>query len=1029
MTRSLLAACMTFALALGGLGADVPREAGTPFLRSFSPGEAGGSHPQNWAFAQGPGGLIYVGNGLGVLEYDGVKWRLLEAGGTVRALAWGPDGKLYVGGEGGETGCMEPGVTGSRYVSFGKPEGAFSAVRGIHLLPQGLFFATREGLLRREGGRTSSLVVPGGVWKTFSVAGRLYLQDLAGDLFLWSGEGLRPVPGAGALKAFRIAFMLPLEGPDLLVGTRDHGLFRFDGRVPRPFMTEVDALLRPGQVYSGTRLADGGLAVATVKAGAFILDPSGRLRFHLDQASGLRDDTVYQAFQDTQWGIWLGLNNGLARMEWPVLTRFDERAGLRSFPWSMVRHKGVLYAATGQGISYLDPRGLAPRFRDVAGVEGQCLALAAAGDDLLAVCSQQGVLEVREGRAKVIARGIPFPACLLASRADPSRVFIGGPAGVASIRRKAGGAWTEEGLVPGTQEDIFAMAEPEPGVVWASSRSRGLLRMTFPPGGGPPALARFGTAQGLPVDRFLWLSDVGGRLLVGTSAGVFALDGAQARFVPEPALGALFPEGPRSVEFLRPGPGGRIWMQTTDRERNVKEAGAAVPDGRGGYSWEAAPFRRFAGTDLAEIHPGADGVVWFSGPDGLLRYDPGVATGSREGLRVRLRQVQGGDGGTLAGTAPRVPYRNRSLRFTFALPSFDRESANRYQVRLEGYDRDWSPWSAAPFKEYTNLAEGGYRFRVRARDVYGMVGPEETFRFQVLPPWFRTWWAYAGFLGSASLALYLALRARTRFLLRQNQALSLRVDAATAELVLRNQELHGLNAQLSDLNEQKNQLFGIASHDLRNPLNSIVLSSELLEEEMDPGQVREISRRIRAEGMRMSELLGRFLDYAAIEAGTVRPEPERFPLALLSAHVAARFGPVAGRKGIVLRVDPPADHEAHADLRFTKGILDNLLSNAIKFSRPGTTVTMRAEADGEGALLTVGDQGPGFTPEDLEKAFHRFTRLSARPTGGEHSSGLGLSIVKHMADAMGARLELETAPGQGATFRVYLAGPAGPSGP
>ncbi|BDU74041.1 sensor histidine kinase [Mesoterricola silvestris] len=1024
MTHDLQAALLTFALALGVPGAAQPREAGTPFLRSFSPTEAGGSHPQNWAFAQGPGGLLYVGNGLGVLEYDGVKWRLLEAGGPVRALAWGPDGKLYVGGDGGETGCLEPDGTGGRYASFGRPQGPFTAVRGIHVLPQGTFFATREGLLLREGGRTTALLVPGGLWKSFAPGGKLYVQDQAGDLLAWSGSGLRPVPGTGALKACRIAFMVPLEGPEMLIGTRDDGLFRFDGRTLRPFATGVDAQLRAGQVYAGTRLVDGGIAVASVKAGAFLLEASGGLRFHLDHASGLRDDTVYQVFQDSQWGVWLGLNNGLARMEWPAVTSFGERDGLRSFPWAMARHKGVLYAATGQGIAYLDPAGPAPRFRDVPGIQGQCLALAEAGDDLLAVCSQRGILEVRGGRARVIAPGIRFPACILTSRVDPARVFIGSPEGIGSLRRRAGG-WVEEGLVPGTREDIFAMAEPRPGVVWASSRSRGLMRAAFPAGGGAPALSRFGTAQGLPEEAYLRVSDVEGRLLVGTSRGVYVLDADGERFVPDRALGALFPEGPRAVEFLRPGPGGRIWMQTTDRERNIREAGAAVPDGRGGFRWEAGPFRTFAGADLAEIHPDADGVVWFSGPDGLFRHDPGVVTSPREGLRVCLRQVQGGDGGILAGTAPRVPYRNHSLRFTFALPSFDRESANRYQVRLEGLEEDWSPWTAVPFKEYTNLSEGSYRFRVRARDVYGRMVPEATFDFRVLPPWFRTWWAYAGFLGAAALALHLALRARTRYLRRQNQALSRTVEAHTAELVLRNQELHGLNALLSDLNEQKNQLFAIASHDLRNPLNSIVLSSELLEEEPDPAQVREISRRIRAEGMRMSDLLGRFLDYAAIEGGTVKAEPEPFPLAVLTAFAAARFGPIAGHKGIVLRVEPPADHEAFADLRFTKGILENLLSNAIKFSRPGTTVTLRAEADGPGALLTVQDQGPGFTPEDLEKVFRRFTPLSARPTGGEHSSGLGLSIVKHMADAMGARLELESRPGQGTSFRVFLPGPGG----
>jgi signal transduction histidine kinase len=175
--------------------------------------------------------------------------------------------------------------------------------------------------------------------------------------------------------------------------------------------------------------------------------------------------------------------------------------------------------------------------------------------------------------------------------------------------------------------------------------------------------------------------------------------------------------------------------------------------------------------------------------------------------------------------------------------------------------------------------------------------------------------------------------------------------------------------------------------------------------------------------MEMSALIGRFLDVAAIESGRIKAEPETFPLAPVADHVADRHTARAVAKEIALvRVYPDAPTLVHADKKFTKEILDNLISNALKFSPHGRTVTLRVEPSPEGVVLSVEDQGPGLTEEDRRRLFGRFARLSARPTGGETSTGLGLSIVKHMVEAMGGRIWVDSEPGRGAAFRVALPG-------
>ena len=111
-------------------------------------------------------------------------------------------------------------------------------------------------------------------------------------------------------------------------------------------------------------------------------------------------------------------------------------------------------------------------------------------------------------------------------------------------------------------------------------------------------------------------------------------------------------------------------------------------------------------------------------------------------------------------------------------------------------------------------------------------------------------------------------------------------------------------------------------------------------------------------------------------------------------------------------------------MKFAQEIVDNLLSNAVKFSPGATTVTLGLSREAARVVLTVQDQGPGFTDEDLSRLYTPCTRLSARPTGQEKAVGLGLSIVRHMVKAMDCELSLVTAPGQGAAFRLVFPGRA-----
>jgi signal transduction histidine kinase len=184
---------------------------------------------------------------------------------------------------------------------------------------------------------------------------------------------------------------------------------------------------------------------------------------------------------------------------------------------------------------------------------------------------------------------------------------------------------------------------------------------------------------------------------------------------------------------------------------------------------------------------------------------------------------------------------------------------------------------------------------------------------------------------------------------------------------------------------------------------------------------REDARYIIAAADRMISLITQLLDVNAIEQGRFPLEIEVCDLGNISSRVAASFGQAADKKHITIYAAGPMQPAwVHADSKAAWRILDNLLSNAIKYSPPDRDIFVRIRNSPDGVVWQVQDQGPGLTEADQARLFQKFSKLSARPTGGESSTGLGLSIVKMLATAMHGSVECLTTPGEGATFSVRL---------
>jgi signal transduction histidine kinase len=244
-----------------------------------------------------------------------------------------------------------------------------------------------------------------------------------------------------------------------------------------------------------------------------------------------------------------------------------------------------------------------------------------------------------------------------------------------------------------------------------------------------------------------------------------------------------------------------------------------------------------------------------------------------------------------------------------------------------------------------------------------------------------------------------------------------------SELAAQQQASERQNKELRRLNEMKNTFLGVAAHDLRSPLGTIQMAMGLLgdpEMQLSAEEIGHIAHSAQRQTRHMLALIEDLLDVAQIEAGRLELDPDPIDVAPFLAEVVLRHNALAEDKGTQVTLQAVAPGLVIADPHRLRQVMDNLISNAVKYSPAASTVCVRAAQQADCWRISVSDEGPGITPDDRPHLFEEFARLSARPTGGETSTGLGLAITQRIVEAHGGQIDVDSEPGHGATFWFTL---------
>ncbi|MFA8435767.1 MAG: two-component regulator propeller domain-containing protein [Marinifilaceae bacterium] len=273
-----------------------------------------------------------------------------------------------------------------------------------------------------------------------------------------------------------------------------------------------------------------------------------------------------------------------------------------------------------------------------------------------------------------------------------------------------------------------------------------------------------------------------------------------------------------------------------------------------------------------------------------------------------------------------------------------------------------------------------------------------------------------------NIAVYAGIALENASAYRKIEEQSKRLSKANQKIKKKNEEIRNINIELLELNNEKNHLIGIIAHDLKNPLTSTLSIAQYMKEELTQNQRYEELENVQfmlKALTRMNEMVSKILDIKVIEAKKINLKIERTNLAQLMESVNQHFQTSLANKKLNLKMDCEQVF-AKVDPNYMTQVYENLISNAIKFSPYERNIWVKIWEKGNNVCTMVKDEGPGLTSEDQEKLFGKFQVLSAKPTGGEKSTGLGLSIVKKYVEAMRGRVWCESQPGNGAHFYVEL---------
>lgn len=365
-----------------------------------------------------------------------------------------------------------------------------------------------------------------------------------------------------------------------------------------------------------------------------------------------------------------------------------------------------------------------------------------------------------------------------------------------------------------------------------------------------------------------------------------------------------------------------------------------------------------------------------------------------------------------------------SFTIEFAALEYTNPQRNNYAYQMEGISDEWVNIGNRKFVPFSALQAGDYTFRVRGSNNDGVWNNEAiSIKISILPPWWKSIYAYFSYLIFIILSIVLFIKMRERKLRHDKKILKQKVKERTLQIEEKNRLIISQIQELKELNRTKDKFFSIIGHDLGNQFNIIVGFSEVLISDfkkLDAVKVEYHLNNINKSSRHAYELLENLLTWSQMQTNSIQYHPVTFNANLKIAESIELLEGAYIKKNIQIKVIAKGKVSVFADVNMFSTIFRNLVSNAIKFTRENGSITISIKKKDDFCEITVKDNGIGISGENIRKIFRIDSNHTTLGTNGEKGTGLGLLLCKEFVEKHKGKIWVESVVGKGSRFIFTL---------
>lgn len=813
-------------------GSAQEKENGIPYIRNFLPEEYG-YESQNYNICQTERGLMYISNLSGILEYDGTFWSLIEVPGKPR-IAINHKSKIFVGGYNDYGIIKTDTVSGKkRFVSLvntlrGLNKNKIGEIQKVACHNNSTFFLSQKYIIAYNSGKSRIIDGNKDYLNIFKLSNKLFICNYQDGIREYLDGEL--IPLKNNFKHNIIEDIIPAEGGILIKIKKENYFHKVTDDGEHSILNiDFEDLFAQNNYVKSIRLPNGNYIVGTARCGLIIFNSNGKLQNIINKNNGLYSNEITGLYIDKQNHLWVATYNGFSYIELPsAFSYYKSHSGLDGNIYDITRFKNIIYTASSQGLFYLKERIVnqdkcisLKKFERIKGINFNVYKLYIIKGELMA-STENGVYRINKNKAEKIYEGVL--KVIYHSKTDSSIIYLGTNTGVECMKY-INGAWISQGKIENINIKVKTISEDSEGFIWFGTDYDGIIKADMRNGHTiKPKITTYKKGDnGLP-QNFSWVDVYPTQqgIIYSTSSGLYRYSYKNNLFSKDTLIGIDFSSKNHWVYPIKEDKFGNLWISSGTKDKYEKKTAVAYYNGKGRkHTFISQPFRKMKYFTVETIFPDKNGIVWYGGNNGIIRFDTKqlekssgkfyplirkLEIGSDSIIYPQMEEYAGNRGLHNSNNIPEIFFKYNSVKFSFSAPFFFNNKDIKYKSYLEPFDKSWSNWANENTKVYTNLPAGEYTLKIRASDIYNNISDETHFKFTILPSLYHTWYAYLAYFILLASLIFMLIKWRSFSFAKERYNLELLINERTEELVRQKERSEELVANILPKKEKEEAL-------------------------------------------------------------------------------------------------------------------------------------------------------------------------------------------------------------------------------